>query len=152
MATFSLCLHILEKGEAQVFIPLTRMLISGPRPNPCNLIKACSPPKGPSCKHHHIDAQALKSKWGMETQKFSPQYHFNTMTHGFLSHFSLICISLYHMKWLYSPWNSPGQKSGVGNHSLLQGILPAQASKPGLPHCRWILYQLKHQGSPRILE
>ena len=23
---------------------------------------------------------------------------------------------------------------------------------PGLPHCRWILYQPSHQGSPRILE
>ena len=23
---------------------------------------------------------------------------------------------------------------------------------PGLPHCRWILYQLSHKGSPRILE
>ena len=25
-------------------------------------------------------------------------------------------------------------------------------SNPGLPHCRWILYQLSHQGRPRILE
>ena len=25
-------------------------------------------------------------------------------------------------------------------------------SNPGLPHCRWILYQLSHKGSPRILE
>ena len=24
--------------------------------------------------------------------------------------------------------------------------------KPGLPHCRWILYHLSHQESPRILE
>ena len=23
---------------------------------------------------------------------------------------------------------------------------------PGLPHCRWILYQLSHKGSPRIVE
>ena len=29
---------------------------------------------------------------------------------------------------------------------------PTQGSNPGLPHCRWILYQLSHQGSPRILE
>ena len=26
----------------------------------------------------------------------------------------------------YSPWNSPGQKSGVGTLSLLQGIVPAR--------------------------
>ena len=49
---------------------------------------------------------------------------------------------------LYSPWNSPGQNTGVGCLSLLQGIFPTQGSKPGLPHCRWILYQLSHQGSP----
>ena len=27
---------------------------------------------------------------------------------------------------LYSPWNSPGQNTGVGNLSLLQGIFPIQ--------------------------
>ena len=53
---------------------------------------------------------------------------------------------------LYSPWNSPGQSTGVGSLSLLQGIFPAQGSNPGLPHCRWILYHLKHQGSLRILD
>ena len=53
---------------------------------------------------------------------------------------------------LYSPWTSPGQNTGVGSHSLLQGIFPTQGSNPGLPHCRWILYQLSHKGSPRILE
>ena len=53
---------------------------------------------------------------------------------------------------LYSPWNSPGQDTGVGSLSLLQGIFPTQGSNPGLPHCRRILYQLSHQGSPRILE
>ena len=47
---------------------------------------------------------------------------------------------------LHSPWNSPGQNTGVGSRSLLQGILPTQGSNPGLPHCRWILYQLSHQG------
>ena len=44
---------------------------------------------------------------------------------------------------LYSPWNSPGQNTGVGSLSLLQGILPTQGSNPGIPHCRWILYRLK---------
>ena len=53
---------------------------------------------------------------------------------------------------LYSPWNSPGQNTGVGSLSLLQGIFPTQGSNPGLPHCREILYQLNHKGSPRILE
>jgi len=51
-----------------------------------------------------------------------------------------------------APWNSPGEKTGVGSLSLLQGIFPTQGSNPGLPYCRCILYQLSHKGSPRILE
>ena len=35
---------------------------------------------------------------------------------------------------------------------LLQGIFPTQGSNPGLPHCRWILYQVSFQGSLRALE
>ena len=31
-------------------------------------------------------------------------------------------------------------------------IFPAQGLNPGLRHCREILYQLSHQGSPKILE
>ena len=48
--------------------------------------------------------------------------------------------------------DSPGKNTGVGCHALLQGIFPTQGSSPDLPHCRWILYQLSHQGNPRILE
>ena len=49
------------------------------------------------------------------------------------------------------PWNSPGQNTEVGSLSLLQGIFPTQGLNPDLSHCRWILYQLSHKGSPRIL-
>ena len=56
------------------------------------------------------------------------------------------------LRRLYSPWNSPGQSARVGIHSLLQEIVPTQGSNPGLLHCRRILYQLSHKGSPRILE
>jgi len=41
----------------------------------------------------------------------------------------------------------PGKNTGVGCHALLQGIFPTQGWKPGLPHFRWILYRLSHQGS-----
>ena len=51
---------------------------------------------------------------------------------------------------LYSPWNSPGQITGVGSLSLLQGIFSTQGSNPGLLHCRRILYQLSYQGSIKL--
>ena len=50
-----------------------------------------------------------------------------------------------------SPWNPPGQNTGVGSLSLLQGIFRTQGSNPSLPHCSWILYQLSHKKSPTML-
>ena len=42
----------------------------------------------------------------------------------------------------------PGTNSGVGYHSLFQGVFPTQGLNPGL-HCRQIIYHLSHQGSQR---
>ena len=48
---------------------------------------------------------------------------------------------------LFCPWNSTVKNTGMGYHSLLQGIFPTQWSNSGLLHCRQILYLLSHQGS-----
>ena len=63
----------------------------------------------------------------------------------------LRCVWLLLTPWT-SPWNSTGQNTGVGSLSFLQGIFPTQGSNPGLLHCRRVLYQLSHKGSPRTLE
>ena len=52
-------------------------------------------------------------------------------------------------------WTIPSMefsRPGVGSLSLLQGICPTQGSNPGVPHCRWIFYQLSHEGSPSTRE
>ena len=43
------------------------------------------------------------------------------------------------------------KNTGVGCHTLLQGIFPTQGSNPGLPHCRQILYHLSPEppGKPK---
>jgi len=66
-----------------------------------------------------------------------------------------------------SPVHSPGKNTGVGCHFPLHwnqqriailGLQPQLTmckfppQDPGLLHCRRILYQLSHRGSPRILE
>ena len=51
---------------------------------------------------------------------------------------------------LLCPWNSPGKNTGVGCHSLLQGIFLTQGSNLGFLHCKQILYCLNHQGSPLL--
>ena len=51
---------------------------------------------------------------------------------------------------LLCPRDSPGKNTGVGCHSLLQGILPTQGLKLHLfhcLHCRWTLYLLSHRES-----
>ena len=45
-------------------------------------------------------------------------------------------------------WNSPDQNTGVGSLSLLQRIFSTQGSNPDFPHCRRLLYQISHEGSP----
>ena len=47
--------------------------------------------------------------------------------------------------------DSSGKNTGASCHTLLQGIFPTQGLNIGLPHCRWILYYLSHQGSPCFL-
>ena len=49
---------------------------------------------------------------------------------------------------LLCPWGFSRQEDWSGLPYPPSGDLP----NPGLPHCRWILYHLSHQGSPRILE
>ena len=58
--------------------------------------------------------------------------------------YSMVCSPPVH------PWNSPGKNTGVGSHSLPQGIFLTQGSNLGLWHYRQILYHLSHQGSPSI--
>ena len=59
---------------------------------------------------------------------------------------------------LLCPWDSPGQNTGVGSHSLLQGIVLTQGSNTCLLHCRQILYHLRlshtkpHQIGLRMLK
>ena len=67
-----------------------------------------------------------------------------------------VCLTLYNLMDCSlpgsCPWNSPGQTTGVGSLSLLQGIFPMQSLNPSLLHCRLILYLLSHKGNPRVLE
>lgn len=42
-------------------------------------------------------------------------------------------------------WNSLGKNTGVGSHSLFQGIFLIQGLSLSLLHCRWIPYHLSHQ-------
>ena len=95
------------------------------------------------CNEGDICGKAWRQKTEQQQKSHEREYE--------SEHRSIVSDSL-RPPGLRSPWNSPGQKTGVGSRSLFQGIFPTQGLNPGLPHCRRILYQLSHQGSPRILE
>ena len=110
------------------------------------------PPWGVSGLNWVLDTPGLGSNTGVwSLNKFENQWGLQVSVQVAQS-----CLTL-RSHGLYSPWNSPGQNTGVGSLSFLQGIFPTQGLKPGLPHCRRILYQLSyhklsHKGTPRILE
>ena len=66
------------------------------------------------------------------------------------AHISLYIFKTHKEKVLVAqnPLDSPGKNTGVGSHSLLQGIFLTQGSITGLWHCRQILHGLSHKGSP----
>ena len=49
---------------------------------------------------------------------------------------------------LYGPWNSPGQNTGVGSLSLLQGDLPDPGIEPGSPALQADSLPTKLSGKP----
>ena len=71
-------------------------------------------------------------------------YQLSFMPDQIRSDQSLSHVQLSATPW-NSLWNSPGQNTGAGSLSLLEGIFPTQGLNPGLPHCWQILYQLSYQ-------
>ena len=103
-----------------------------------------------------IGSQKIGHEWSDLARRQRLLYLFRLLRVGAVSFF------IDEVKWSEScsvvsdslqphAWNSPGQNAGVGSLSLLQGIFPTQGLNPGLPHCRRILYQLNHKGSPQVM-
>ena len=66
---------------------------------------------------------------------------------------SCSCVHLFAARWTEAhqaplSMGFSRQEYWVGCHALLQGIFLTQELNLGLPHCRQILYHLRHQGSP----
>ena len=102
------------------------------------------------------EKQGLAGDWVAKqsyrvSSSLCPDRSWPPRVHSWVSEWkSLSCVQLFATPWtIHSPWNSPGQNTGVGSLSLLQDIFPTQGSNPGLPHCRRILYQLGHRVSQR---
>ena len=104
------------------------------------------------CQHESIVEAKTYSNSGKSSEGKNV-FEFSTQIEGYFvrkwkwNWRLLSCVQLFVTPWT-SPWNSPGQNTGVTSLSLLQGIFPTQGSNPGLPHCKWILYQLSHKESP----
>ena len=98
-----------------------------PHPHPCLLTGS----HGPFCSLLHFLPSCFPlcaAVWIFSSESESRSFVSNSLRpHG-----------------LYSPWNSPGQNTGVCILSLPQGMISNQESNWGLLHCRWILFQLSY--------
>ena len=74
-----------------------------------------------------------KASWFNITYRF---YQKNNTIEGSESESGSVMSDSLQPHGLYSSCNSPGQNTGVGSLSSLQGIFPTQGSNPGLPHGR----------------
>ena len=97
---------------------------------------------------------------------FAPSFIKCTSTLSRMSLFCsscVLCLVIQLCPTLCDPMDCNPPRSCV--HGILQarvlewvavpfsrGIFPTKGLNPSLPHCRWILYHLSHQGSPRVLE
>ena len=110
-------------------------------------------PRAHSCLAHRRPGEP--SSW--ELRRTQAQVHAGNPVQ--MSEMCCVCLAAQLCLTLWDPMDcsppgssvhgdSPGKNIGVGCHALLQGIFPTQGLNPGLPHCRWILYQLSHQGGP----
>ena len=99
---------------------------------------------------HSMGTKRVGHNWGTKhTYTVQHASHWSHVTEWVSESRSVVSDSL-RPHGLYSPWNSPGQNTGVVSLSLLQGIFPTQGSNPGLPHCRRSLYQLSYQAGANI--
>ena len=83
----------------------------------------------------------------VRTDILNPQLSSTTISCVLLCSVTQLCLTLCNPMDCSLPGSSvhgdsPGKNNGVGCHAFLQGIFPNQGLNPGLPHCRWILYQL----------
>ena len=99
-------------------------------------------------RQEHWGGQPFPSPGVFPTQGSNPGLLHRRQILYRLSESSLAVPGSLRPHGLYSPWRSPGQNTGVGSLSLLQGIFPTQGLNPGLPHSRQFLYQLSHKWSP----
>ena len=99
--------------------------------------------------YEELQLERQMTQWGKTCKRLEQASHRKGDTQA------QSCLTLFESRHcsrdrLLCPWDSPGKNTGVGRLSLLQGIFPTQRSNPGLPHCRQSLYQLNHQGSPKV--
>ena len=106
-------------------------------------------PWGRGHRTHHNWARTARDKSCLLVWEWNCRLHLRSLKwkSKSLSHVWLFATP----RTIYSPWNSLGQNTGVGNLSLLQGIIPTQGSNPD-PALQVDSLPVEPQGSLRTLE
>ena len=125
------------------------------------------------CVQDHTDASSMKPPWSLVplchagTDRISSEFPLGSLDLSW-AYYSCLGLMLFVYSVTqsrpilcdtmdYSPpgssdhGDSPGKNAGVGCHAFFQEIFPTQGSRLGLPHCRQILYHLRHQENPKAV-
>ena len=94
------------------------------------------PATGPPSPHKYLPLSLFPSAILNSSLSFTPTAYWSEILLESESESHSIMSDSLRPHGLYSPWNTPGENTGVDSLSLLQGIFPIQGSNPGLPHCR----------------
>ena len=103
-----------------------------------------SPWASPQCGSYVPRASVLKERGRSEGHVWPSLSGQTKVKELSFNHVRLFAIPWTVAARLLCPGNSPDKNTGVGCHSLLQGIFPTQESNLSLLHCRQILYHLSY--------
>ena len=92
---------------------------------------------------HGLQSTRLLRPWDFPGKSTGVGCHWIVISENVIS-----CVWLFAIPWTVQCMEFSKPEYRRGSLFLLQGVFPTQGSNSGLPHCRWILYQLSHQGSP----
>ena len=120
------------------------------------IIRYCHPFWSYSSKLHLNILTAINDSCSLIKHLVTPKYNFRMYER------QVIWFIIFHLwKWKFlsrvwlfatpwnSPWTSPGQNTGVGSHSLLQGDLPNPRIEPRSPALQADSLPAKPPGKPK---
>ena len=126
--------------------------LQGPEKIPLSLEGSVTPALPVALQHTAVKAKgpthSFRKPQLQESDSIKPIHSQLALWHG-RQWKSVSHVQLFETPCYYSPWNSPGQNTGVGSLSISPGDLPNPGIEPRSPSFRADSLQAEPQGKPK---